>query len=106
MTRAEYRALLERLEDVEDALIAREAVQNRNPDDYLPIELVERLHGGEHPIRIWRERRGLTLTALAERSGVPIGYLSEIETRKKPGSVAAFKKLATALQLDLDDLVQ
>ena len=34
-----------------------------------------------------------------------ITYLSEIETGKKEGSLSAFKALAKALRLDLDDLV-
>jgi transcriptional regulator with XRE-family HTH domain len=32
-------------------------------------------------------------------------YLSEIETGKKPGSVAALKRLAKVLGVDIDDLV-
>ena len=111
--RADYEGLLsqiaelrDRLEGLEDARDLRAALENHNPDDYLPIEAVERLNAGEHPVRIWRERRGLTLSALAKASGVPVGYLSEIENGKKPGSVAALKKLALALRLDLDDLVR
>lgn len=113
LDRADYEGLLaqiaelrDRLEDLEDARDLRAALENHNPDDYLPIEAVERLHASEHPVRIWRERRGLTLSALAKASGVPVGYLSEIENGKKPGSVAALRKLAVALRLDLDDLVR
>ena len=113
LNRADYEGLLaqiaelrDRLEDLEDARDLRAALESHDPDDYLPIEAVERLHAGEHPVRIWRERRGLTLSALAKASGVPVGYLSEIENGKKPGSVAALKKLAVALRLDLDDLVR
>jgi hypothetical protein len=36
---------------------------------------------------------------------MPVGYLSEIETHKKPGSIAAFKSLARALQTEIDMLV-
>ena len=72
--------------------------------DYLPIQLVERLTAGEHPIRVWRAYRGMTREALAEKAGVAPSYLTEIETRKKPGSFDAMIKLAAALGISLDDI--
>ncbi len=72
--------------------------------DCLPIALVERKLAGEHPLRIWREQRGLSGAALAKLSGVPQSYISDIGTGKKPGSIGAFGKLATALGLKIDDL--
>lgn len=72
--------------------------------DYLPIQLVERLIAGEHPIRVWRAYRGVTREALAEKAGVAPSYLTEIETRKKPGSFEAMIKLATALGISLHDI--
>jgi transcriptional regulator with XRE-family HTH domain len=59
----------------------------------------------EHPVRIWREHRGLTGSALAVKAGVPTSYLCEIEGRRKPDSVSAYRRLATALGVTLDDLV-
>lgn len=50
------------------------------------------------------ERRSATGLKPA-RTGVPLSYISEIETGKKRGIVAAFKKLAAALALDIDDIV-
>jgi DNA-binding Xre family transcriptional regulator len=72
--------------------------------DYLPIELVRRLSAGEHPVRVWRAHRGLGRDALAAAAGIAPSYLSEIETRRKPGSFAALTKLAAALSISLDDL--
>jgi ribosome-binding protein aMBF1 (putative translation factor) len=68
--------------------------------------LVERLVAGEHPLRIRREHRGLTLQALAAGSGVGLSYISEIESGKKPGSADALKKLAGAFGLAVDDLLR
>ena len=111
LSRAEYEALIERLEDAEDlatvaAAEAREAVLGKEKAraDYLPIELVRRLSAGEHPVRVWRAHRGLTREALAAAAGVAPSYLSEIETRRKPGSFGALAKLASALCISLDDL--
>ena len=111
LTRAEYEALLQQIEDAEDlaavaAAEAREAVLGKEAAraDYLPIELVERLIAGEHPIRVWRAHRGLTREALAAAAGVSPSYLTEIETRRKPGSLDAMIKLAAALRISLDDI--
>jgi DNA-binding XRE family transcriptional regulator len=111
MTRAEYDALLSRLEDVEDrtaidrleARIEKEGFAAATAD-YLPLQVLERLVAGEHPIRIWRMHRGLTREALAAAAGVSPSYLTEIETRRKPGSLAAVAKLAGALRVPLDDI--
>src|SRR5204862_151397 len=85
-SRAEYEALIERLEEAEDlatvaAAEAREAALGKENAraDYLPIELVRRLSAGEHPVRVWRAHRGLTREALAAAAGVAPSYLSEIE---------------------------
>jgi DNA-binding Xre family transcriptional regulator len=111
LSRAEYEALIERLEDVEDnafldAVEAREREigKDKARADYLPGEFVRRLIDGEHPVRVWRTHRGLGRDALAAAAGIAPSYLTEIETRRKPGSFAALAKLATALHVSLDDL--
>lgn len=102
VTRAEFDALAER---IEDALALGAAAVEFDERDTLPVEMANRILAGEHPLRIWRERRGRTLSALAEKSGLATGYLSEIESGKKPGSVEAYRKAAAALGVDIDDLV-
>jgi DNA-binding XRE family transcriptional regulator len=111
LSRAEYESLLDRIEDAEDKA-AIDRLEGRiakmgftaATKDYLPIQLVERLIAGEHPIRVWRAYRGMTREALAEKAGVAPSYLTEIETRKKPGSFDAMIKLAAALGISLDDI--
>jgi len=105
-TRAEYEALVDRVEDLEDVLLLRAAAARGPTADALPIELVERLLAGESPVRIWREQRGLSARALAAKAGVDPAYLSQIETGRKPGSVRALKKLAAALAVDLEDVTR
>jgi DNA-binding Xre family transcriptional regulator len=111
LTRAEYEALLARIEDAEDNALLdnveareRELGKEKARADYLPGELVRRLIDGEHPVRVWRAHRGLTREALAAAAGIAPSYLSEIETRHKPGSFSALAKLAAALRISLDDL--
>jgi len=111
LSRAEYDALIERVEDAEDnalldAIEARERAIGKETAraDYLPAELVRRLIDGDHPVRVWRAHRGLTREALAIAAGIAPSYLSEIETRRKPGSFHALARLARALHISLDDL--
>ena len=111
LSRAEYEALIERAEEAEDlatvaAAEAREAALGKEKAraDYLPVELVRRLSAGEHPVRVWRAHRGLTREPLASAAGIAPSYLSEIETRRKPGSFGALAKISAALSISLDDL--
>ena len=111
LTRAQYEKLVARAEDAQDRAVVDRA-EAREKDlgfekahaNALPIELVKELASGAHPARVWRKHRGKTIEQIAEASGVPKGYLSEIETRKKPGSLDAMIKIAAALDVRLDDL--
>jgi hypothetical protein len=109
LPKAQYDALLARLEDAEDALAVkhfRESVDAHGWDaatkDCLPVDLVERKLAGEHPVRIWREQRKLTLRALGELAHLPPSYISEIENFSKPGSFAAYAKIGRALNLPIE----
>jgi DNA-binding Xre family transcriptional regulator len=106
LSRKDWEAVIEALEDAEDRAAVRASVARRaaGRDDGLTAELYRRLRAGEHPIRVWRAQRKLSLSALADRAAVARAYLSEIETGKKPGSVSALQKIARALGVDLDEL--
>lgn len=106
VTRTEYNLLLQRLEDLEDTLSLLQAQDKGTSADAWTDVLVTRMLDGEHPLRLWREHRGMTLDAISRATGVAAGYLSEIENGKKPGSVATLRKCATALGVDLDDVVK
>jgi transcriptional regulator with XRE-family HTH domain len=61
--------------------------------------------GGRRPpavgrqIRRWRAERGLTLARVAERAGLNVGYLSQIENDKASPSLACLSALAGALDV-------
>jgi len=99
---AEYERLLD---------AADEALSVRAFDAYkaarsetFPEEVAERLLAGEHPVRVFREYRGLTQTQLAEVAGLKQAYVSQIEARARVGSVDVLKRVADALNVDIDDL--
>lgn len=111
LSRSDYDALVERVEDADDrvtiaAAEAREKALGVKAAraDALPLDLVKALADGTHPVRIWRKHRKLTLQALSAATGIAQSYLTEIETGKKPGSLDAMIKLATALKVSLDEL--
>ena len=72
--------------------------------DYLSGALVERLLAGESAIRIWREHRGMTVTALAEKVGISASYLSRIENGHKPGGTDIRRAIGKALRVPMEDL--
>ena len=49
--------------------------------------MVDRILNGENLVRVWREHRGLTVSALAQMAGIAQPYLSQIETGKREGTL-------------------
>ena len=93
----------EMLADVKayDAANARLA---RGEDELVPLEITERRLGGENPVRIWRDYRGLTQEGLAKLSKVSRPMIAAIEAGHKKGGIGTLKKLAVALKVDLDHM--
>lgn len=103
----EYLGLVEAVEDAADSA-AVERYRTRlasGEDEALPAGLVKRLIEGESPVRVWRDHRGMSARALAEKAGLSQAYVSQIEGEKREGSVAAIKAIAQALGVMIDDLV-
>ena len=104
---ADYLELVERLEDAEDIASANVILERiaRGEEELIPSAVVKRLIGSENPITVWREHRGMTISALAEKAGLSQSYLSQIEAGKREGRIGVLSKVARALSVDLDDLV-
>lgn len=107
LRRSDYEALLTELEDAEDREAAFEyelAKVKGGVPDLLTMAEAERLRAGEHPVRIWREKRGLTQQTLAAAARISKSFLSEIEGGTNTPSVETLRKLAHELKVDLDTL--
>jgi hypothetical protein len=107
LRRADYDAMVNALEEAADLATVREVAARvaAGEDEYVPTAVIERLAAGQHPVRVWREHRALTLAALARQSGIAQSYVSEVEHGKKPGSVRALAALAEVLRGDIEDLL-
>jgi len=102
LTRSEYDALIARTEELEDTLAARMA----DDGSRIPHEVALAIMDGERPVVAYRRHRRLTLRQLAARTGLAVGYLSEIERGLKPGSTSALSRIADAVGTTIDTLVR
>jgi len=94
----------EMVEDAEDAAAYAEAVRTDDGVRY-PAPVAHAMADGAHPLKAWREHKGLTLQALADAAGVSKPYISQIERSKRAGTAATLKKLAAALGVPVGALV-
>lgn len=105
--REEYERLREAAEDLAD-IVAYERVKAdlaAGREELIPSEFVDRMLGGERPLRVYREFRGMTQSALSGAAGVNRVQIADIEAGRKSGSIDTVRKLAAALRVTIDDLV-
>lgn len=112
ISRRDWQTLLAELDDTEDraAVAARRAAERRvgvetARHNYLTTAEARALLDGVNPVKVWREKRALSQRSLAQRAQVSGSYLAEIESGRKPGSVASLRKLAIALAVTIEDLL-
>lgn len=111
LRRADFEALLDEMEDAEDRIAVLESWVDELKDDGagyltpLTAEEVDRLLAGESPVKLWRDKRGMTQRDLAATAGISQSQVAEIETGAKTGSVETLRKLAIALKVQMESLV-
>lgn len=105
LSEQDYTTLLEQAENYQDVQSAKAAdARIKGGEETFPAHLIEALVEGENPVRVFRKYRGMRANVLAQKAGISQGYLSEIESGKKTGSLSALKRIAEALGLELSDL--
>lgn len=104
--REEYDRLQAAAEDLADlqSYDRAKAALAAGEEELVPSDFVNRLLNGENALRVYRDLRGLTQAALAEKAGVNRVTVAEVETGRKQGSVTTLRALASALDVTLDDL--
>lgn len=97
-----YEHLSTAREDADDAALFDAA---RAGDDgfRIPATVANAILDGEQPLKVWREHRGLTQEAVAEKAGISKAYLCQIETRKRVGALKTLKLLADKLAVSVNE---
>jgi DNA-binding XRE family transcriptional regulator len=75
-------------------------------EEGLPLAVVERTLRGESLLKALREWRGLSQKALATKAGVAMLYVSQLETGRRKIGVRAAKKLAPALGIGVETMLE
>lgn len=82
-----------------------EAIANDPHRRTIPGRIVRRLLDDEQPLKVWCEHRGLTRAQLAAKTGLIPGHVAQIQTGRRQGTADTLRRLATALDATVDDLV-
>jgi len=103
----EYERLVTALEDAHDAATIEEFYRRlvSGEEETFSAEVADRLLAGEHPVRVLRSHRGMTLQQVADACGVTNSHISQVEKGKRSMSTELLKKMAEALRVDAELLL-
>jgi len=74
-------------------------------ESLIPAEIVnDIIDNNTHPVKAWRKYRKMTAENLAKKAGISRAYVTQIETRKRNGTIKVLSKLALALDTGIDAL--
>jgi len=111
LPRAEYDALLaaasSHAEDADDVAIydARKAELARGDDARLPPEVSAAMLRGDSLLKALRKWRDMTQLHLAFKTNIAQGYISDIESGRRKGTVETLTAIANALDVPAEWLV-
>lgn len=106
LSKTEFDRLVELAEEQFDIDAAVEAEGRlQQGEETVPDTMVKAILAGEPPLRAWRKHRGLTLDRLSEMSGVIKSSLSSAENGKRGLSMEAWRSVADALGVLVDDIL-
>ena len=102
LNRTDFEAMQEELEDAVDRIaVLEDCIIDMKPDlnkYLLTMDETMRIIDGEHPIKVWREKRGMTVRQLADSLGL---HDIEIEELEKGRAVDRSTLLRIANRLDV-----
>lgn len=108
LSRTDFEAMQEELEDAVDRIaVLEDCMHDMKPDQakyLLTMDETMRIIDGDHPIKVWREKRGMTVRQLADSLGL---HDIEIEDMEKGRAVdnGTLLKLSSSLDVLPDMLV-
>jgi len=96
-----FERLMAAAEDMDDIALY-EAAKAADDGTRIPAEVLYATLDGVQPIKAWRKYRGLTQQKLADGAGISKAFLSQIESRKRVGSIAVLSAVARVLEVPVD----
>jgi DNA-binding XRE family transcriptional regulator len=107
LRRTDFEALQDELEDAADRIaVLEDCLLDQTPDAsryLLTMDETMRIIDGENPIKVWREKRGMSVRELADSLGV---HDIEIEAVEKGRAVNRLMLINIASRLDvLPDMI-
>ena len=99
----EYERL--RAGDSEDAQLVKLGNAVRGEESF-PASVAKRMVAGETALKVIREWRGLTQSALSKKSGVAVQYISQIERDARNAGRKVATKLAKVLRVSVEVLME
>lgn len=110
LSRKAYEALVAKAAEADEntgtaRLVARARKEIAAGAPLIPKAIVDRIAKGDNALRVLRDWRKLTQQQLSAQTDIGQGYLSDLESGRRKGTTAAFKKIADALNVPLDLLV-
>lgn len=98
----DFRTMRERIEDMLDMAALDHALANQ--EEMIDGAVLKAILAGENAVRAFRKYRGLTQSGLADDTGLSQAMIAKIENGAD-GSISSIKKIAEALDVDIDHLV-
>lgn len=101
----DYNTLVERAEMLGDIEAFDRAMARLGAgEETFPASVAKRLAGGESPVRVFREYRGLSQRDLAIAAGISVPAISKLESTGT-ANVSTLKAVAERLGVSVDDLI-
>ena len=94
----------ERIVDQLDVEHARRVLSDPNTE-WVPAEVAWPISEGIHPIRAWREYRGLSQRALAAKVGIDQSMVARWEAGRNLPRLPELRRLGEALGISVDTLI-
>jgi DNA-binding XRE family transcriptional regulator len=107
LPRKDFEALAARAREADEDIGTARLVARARRDiaagmPLIPKEVVDRICAGENVLRVVREWRGKTQLYIAQKARIGQGYISDLESGRRRGTITALKKIAGALRVPLD----
>ena len=104
LPRADYTAM----RDAFDAMIHHKTLLDveAGQQEWLSHDEIMQSLQAPTPLAFWRNKRGFSQTQLAAKVGISQSYIANLEAGKRKGDPALFMKLAQALAVRIEDLIE